>query len=360
MPPTPQAALRAEVRRSAENRPGTYRMLAEDGEILYVGKSKQVRTRLLSYFRARDGEKARRILRDAHRIEWEYEPSEFAALRSELRLIKRFRPRHNVQHKRDGRYSFLKLTAGAAPKLLVARHVADDAATYFGPFWGGRRIEAAVRELNDVVGLRDCALPTPMHFADQQELFALDHTPRCHRFELNLCAGPCAARCTQTEYQRRVQVARAFLEGDADEPLRRLTERMTLAAERWDFEYAASLRDRARRIESLRDEFAQLREALDQLSFLYSVPGVGGDDRVYVVRRGTVRAEVPAPRTAAQRRRLARMAEELFRAPETTGALVTKHQVDEILLTAHWFRVHPEEMERTVVPERAVSLPLSA
>ncbi len=359
MSPSPRSALREQVRES-RNLPGTYRMLAEDGEVLYVGKSKQVRTRLLSHLRARDGEKAHRILRDARTITWEYDPSEFAALLRELELIKRFRPRYNVQHKRDGRYSFLKLTGGPAPKLFVVHAVSDDAATYYGPFRGGRRIAEAVRELNDLLGLRDCALTTPMRFADQSELFPLDLTPGCHRFELKRCAGPCAALCTQAEYHRRVELARAFLNGDADEPLRWLNERMLAAAERWEFEYAAAVRNRMRRLEELRDEFGRLREALDNLSFLYRVPGQEGEDRVYVVRRGTVRAVSPAPRTPAERRKLARLAAEHFTRPEPKGSLVAKHQVDEILLIARWFRAHPEELENTTPPGKEAALPLSA
>jgi excinuclease ABC subunit C len=337
-------ALRDHVRRSAKNLPGTYRMVAADGEVLYIGKSKQVRTRLLSYFRAKEGEKPLRILRQAHSLDWEYEPSEFAALLRELKLIKQLRPRFNVQHKRDGSYSFLKLTVGAAPKLVVVRQVSDDSATYFGPFRGGRRIEDAVRELNDVLGLRDCAGPTPIFFADQQELFSISRTPRCHRFELRLCTGPCAGGCTQQEYLRRIDLARAFLEGNADEPLRWLGDRMIRAAERWDFEYAASIRNRLERLQVLRDEFARLRDALETLTFLYNVPGADGDART----------------RAAQRRELVRLSEEQLRAPETASALVSKHQVDEILLLSHWFRVHPEEMERTLPLDRAKALPRSA
>jgi excinuclease ABC subunit C len=348
------AALREQVRAGARNLPGTYRMLGGSGEILYVGKSKQVRSRLLSYFRAKEGEKPERILREAHALEWEYTPSEFAALLRELELIKRFRPRFNVQLKRDGRYSFLKLSPGAAPKLFVVRGVSDDAATYFGPFRGGARIEDAVRELNDVLGLRDCALSTPMRFADQADLFGHEPTPLCHRAALGRCAGPCAGLCTATEYQRRVTLARAFLDGDADEPLRWLSERMVEASERWNFEYAAQLRDRVRRLEMLRSEFLRLREALENLTFLYPVPGHDGSERIYLVRRGTVRASMEAPGRAAERRRLASLLEEHFGQPELGGALVAKHQVDEILLVARWFRFHPEELARTVAPGAAL------
>src|SRR3982751_7067296 len=113
---TQLAVMRSTVRESAADRPGVYRMLSADGEIVYVGKSKRVRTRLLSYFRCSYPEdKGARILREADRIEWDYTPSEFAALLEELRLIHRFRPRFNVAMKRDARhFAFIKLTRGPA------------------------------------------------------------------------------------------------------------------------------------------------------------------------------------------------------------------------------------------------------
>jgi excinuclease ABC subunit C len=357
--PTSPHPLR-ELARGARDTPGVYRMVAADGEVLYVGKSKRLRTRLLSYFRARRGDKQHRIAEAAHELAWDYQPSEFAALLGELALIKRLRPRMNVQHKRDGRYSFLKMVAGRAPRLFVAASVSDDAAAYYGPFRGGRQVQESVRELNDLLGLRDCPLGTPVHFSDQPDLFSFEHAPRCHRWELRLCLGPCAGRCSEAEYGARVELARAFLEGRADEPLRWLAERMNGAAERWEFEHAALLRERLRRLEHLRDEFQKLREALDTLTFVYHVPGVDGDDRVYLVRRGTVRACVRAPRTAAERRRLARLADEHFGLPEQGGALVQRHQVDEILLLSRWFRARPAELERTTAPERLEALPLTA
>ena len=88
--------LRVRVRALAENRPGIYRMLSATGRILYVGKARKIRTRLLSYFRADNHEKAARILQAAHDIKWDYAPSEFAALLGELRLIRQHRPPYNV------------------------------------------------------------------------------------------------------------------------------------------------------------------------------------------------------------------------------------------------------------------------
>ena len=151
-------------------------------------------------------DKGARILRSAEKIEWEYTPSEFAALLHELRLIKRFRPRLNVAMKRDAtHFAFIKVARGPAQKLIVVRGPGDDSAdVYYGPFYGAQRVGEAVRELNDVLGLRDCGSDRRMHFADQPELFDFaPRTPGCIRFEIKKCLGPCVAGCTVAEYDTR-------------------------------------------------------------------------------------------------------------------------------------------------------------
>src|ERR1019366_1788354 len=205
--------VRAEVR----ERPGVYRMISPDGEILYVGKAKRLRTRLLGYFRAAyPAEKSARIIREAGEVAWDYLPSEFAALIEELRLIKKFRPRLNVMMKRDARhFAFIRITPGPAPKFMVVRGAGNDEhGTYFGPFHGAWQLEEALRELNAVLGLRDCRIDLPMHFADQVELpVAPARTPGCIRYEIGKCLGPCVAGVSQRQYRARFKVAREYLEG---------------------------------------------------------------------------------------------------------------------------------------------------
>src|SRR5512138_1457491 len=226
------ALMRKAVKDGAADRPGIYRMLSATGEVVYVGKSKRVRTRLLSYFRcAYPEEKGARILREATSIDWEYTPSEFAALLTELRLIKRLRPRFNVAMKRDARhYAFIKLSRGSAPKLMVVRGAgSEDGGLYYGPFMGAQRIGEAVRELSDALGLRDCSLEQKMYFADQGDLFgAPARTPGCIRHEVRKCLGPCVGACTVSAYAERVALARAFLEGTDEGPIERLREDMQI------------------------------------------------------------------------------------------------------------------------------------
>jgi excinuclease ABC subunit C len=344
------AAMRAEVKARCEDRPGVYRMTSADGEIVYVGKSKRVRTRLLSYFRCGPEEKGARIVRNASSIDWEYTPSEFAALLAELRLIKKLRPRLNVAMKRDARhFAFIKVTRGPASKLLVVRGAGDEAAdVYYGPYYGAERVNEAVRELNDALGLRDCGSDRRMHFADQPELFELaPRTPGCLRYEIRKCLGPCVGACTVNEYASRVRMARSFLEGIDDSPLETLRGEMLASSERMEFERAASLRDKLGRLEGLREQFIRFRFAVETLSFLYPVVGHAGDDRVYLIRRGRVRAERPAPKTAAERAELLALADDVFNGVEFEGAAVPTHEIDELLLLSSWFRRFPAELERT-------------
>jgi excinuclease ABC subunit C len=344
------ALLRGIVREGTANRPGVYRMEREDGSVLYVGKSKRLRARLLGYFRCAPEEKGARILRETSRIAWDYCPSEFAALLAELGLIKRLRPSFNVAMKRDiRRYLFIKLTRGPAPKLQIVRGPArDPGALYYGPFTGASGVREAVRALSNALGLRDCAEDVPMSFSDQQELFALGpRTPGCLRYEIKRCLGPCVAGCSKREYAARVDLARAFLEGRSEGPLAGFRDEMQASRARAEYERAAALRDRVSRLELLRAELQRLRFALESLSFVYAVPGHAGDDRVYLIRRGSVRAEAPAPRTEADRRALERLVAEVFTPPEPAAAPVPLHAIDEVLLLSSWFRRFPEELART-------------
>ncbi len=344
--------LQARVKAEVKGRPGVYRMISPDGEILYVGKAKNLRTRLLGYFRAAfPAEKSARIIREAGEVAWDYHPSEFAALLEELRMIKKYRPRLNVMMKRDARhFAFIRITSGAAPKFTVVRGAGNDNhGTYFGPFHGAWQLEEALRELNDVLGLRDCRIDMPMHFSDEPELpVAPPRTPGCIRYEIGKCLGPCVAGTTQRQYRARFKVARDYLEGRHDSPAETLRVAMEESSERLEFERAAQLRDKMLRLESLREQFERLRFAVESLSFVYHVPGHGGNDLAYVIRRGRVRAELPAPQNADEHAALASRAAEIFAPSALKSTTVPAHEVDELMLLSSWFRKFPAELTRTV------------
>jgi len=349
-------ALRERVKATARRRPGVYRFLDADGGVFYVGKAKDLRARLLSYFSAPWPEsKAARLIRAAADVTWRYLPSEFAALLEELRLIARLRPFSNVRGNRSQRRMvFVKLTGGAAPKLRVTEHTADRTARYFGPFQSGWRTADAVRVLADLLKLRDCAQDLPMRFAGQADLFGAEATPACLRHELGTCLGPCAAKCGADVYRAAVAAAVDFLESRTARPLDRVLDAMADASAARDYERAALWRDKLETLEALFAATARLRAATEALTFVYGVRaraprsrGSGRDDRVYLVHRGLVRAEAPWPRTPIERDAFAAAVHRAAALPPGGPAARTAPEMDELLLVMSWFRQHPEEFDAT-------------
>lgn len=344
--------LRSHVREAATDRPAVYRMIAEDGEVVYVGKSKRLRSRLLSYFRAVfPEEKGARVVREAAAIEWTYVPSEFAALLEELRQIKRLRPRLNHAMKRDARnHAFVAITRGPAPRLAVLRGTGSRGeSVVYGPFTGAQWLREALRELSDALGLRDCTHDRRMRFADQREMFVIPpRTPGCIRYEIGKCLGPCIAAPAEEAYLERVAQARAFLDGADNGPIELMEVAMRDASQRLEFERAGALRDKRQRLEDLRAQFDRMRFAVETLTFGYRVPGVDGDDRLYLIRRGVVREELPEPRTEADRSEAANVARRVLADfPAAGPRSIPRHEVDELLVISSWFRSHPDELART-------------
>ncbi len=356
MSPSPTAApehpLRAFVRGHAENRPGVYRMYGPGDELLYVGKSIRIRTRLLSYFRAEPGEKAFELVRESTRIQWDHIPDEFGALVREMRLIQQHRPRYNVQHKRKRSYGFVKITREPAPRVVPASTVIEDGATYYGPFPRVGQVSRTIRDLAHVLGIRDCPGATPMYFADQLDIFGADRAPLCIRAELASCPAPCAGAIDAAGYMERVREAARFLEGRSRLPLHLLQEEMTTAAARLDFEYAAAVRDRLERLRRLQQELTAFRGEVESLRFVYRAEGHGGRDRLHLIRGGRIRASFDDPRSTREWRAAARTSEAVFGAVEPGPAGLSAHEAAEILLVARWFRLNPEEIRRTTAPER--------
>jgi len=327
-------------------------MLGAGGELLYVGKSVRIRSRLLSYFRAPRGEKAWDLMQDTARIEWEYIPNEFFALIREMKLIQQRQPRFNVQHRRRRIYTFVKVTKEPAPRVLPVSRVVEDGATYYGPFPRVESVSRTVRELAHVLGVRDCPATTPVLFDDQLEMFAAGRVPHCMRADLRTCLAPCCGRPRAAEYREAVAQVRRFLEGSAAGTLSRLEQRMNDAAARLDFEYAGLLRDRLERLRDFRDQLVAFRGKVEDLTFVYRVPGFEGDDRISLIRRGRMRAELPLPKARRAWRDAARAVEAVFGEADLGPGGLRPQDAAEILLVARWFQLRPAERKRTSAPER--------
>jgi excinuclease ABC subunit C len=348
LPSTDLDQLLQRVRALAENRPAVYRMFDATGKVLYVGKAKRLRTRLLSYFRARfPDDKAARILYAASEIRWDYAPSEFAAYLGELRQIRKLRPYFNHKGNRTRRSVLIKVAGGPAPRVYGGGTVSRDDVRCYGPFQSMGRTAEAVRTLNDLLGLRDCAATMPVVFAGQGDLFEQSRQAGCMRHEFGFCTGPCAGLVTEREYRKRVETAMAFLEGRTIQPIDRVVAAMQEAATAGRFEAAARWREKFEQLEWLLAATSRARTAIDLLTFIYRDTGDFGDDRVYIVRQGVVRASFPYPATPIEHEAFRAVVAQEVQQPAAAPGPLPLDSIDEILLVMSWFRAHPEALRRT-------------
>lgn len=343
------------IRSQCPAAPGVYGMIDAEGKLIYVGKSKSLRARLLSYFGAKSlDRKARRIIRCTRTLVWEPAPHEFPALLRELELIRRFCPRFNVRGRPGrGRRAYLGLGGGPAPHAYLTPSGSPRDRLLVGPLWPGRELRRMVRAINDVFQLRDCPGRAAIAFSEQREMFQRDRPAGCMRRELGTCLGPCAGACSGRRYAEQVRRARDFLAGTDLGVLGRLEEAMRAAAAAERFERAAALRDHWKDLALLGELLDRVRTVERTYAFVYPLPSYGRGDTWYVIHRGQVVASVAAPQG---RRRADAALRELGRAyradPARPGASAASDP-DLILLVSQWFRLHPEELRRTLPPETA-------
>ena len=349
------SGLRAGVREMAPRRPGVYGMVDGDGRLVYVGKAKSLRARLLSYFRPHSRDrKAATIIRHSRALVWEVGPSEFAALLRELELIRRWRPRFNVlgqphRHRR----TYVCVGRRPAPHVFLAARPPAGVLACYGPVPVGARAREAVRRLNDAFGLRDCPLKQLMVFADQGEFFPQVRAAGCIRHEIGTCLGPCAAACTRAAYGQRVAAVQAFLEGRDTVLLAALRGEMDGASAGLQFERAAVLRDKLDVLERLEGQLRRLREARHEQSFVYPVAGEGSTELWYLIRQGRVVRAVQGPACPARGRVARNAVREVFGREVPPGGTAGASEIDGVLLVASWFRQHPEERGRALTPLQA-------
>jgi excinuclease ABC subunit C len=349
------AFLRRRVRELCRSGPGVYGMLNAQGELIYIGKAKSLRSRLLSYFRVHSRDpKAGRIIAHTRAIAWEYAASEFAALLRELELIRRWQPRFNVQGQpRRRRRAFVCLGRRPAPYLFLARRPPAGVLACYGPVPAGGGCREAVRRLNDWFQLRDCSQAQPFCFAEQTELFPVLRAAGCLRYEIGTCLGPCVGACTRLAYTDKMRAARAFLDGTDLTLLEQLRQEMTAAATALAFERAAALRDKLDVIQELNGHLERLREARERHSFVYIVRGEDEQDLWYLIQHGRVVSVYPAPGDASGQQQVVAALEAIYEKKDARLSLTATDEIDGILLVAAWFRRYPHERKRTLTPAEA-------
>jgi excinuclease ABC subunit C len=258
--------------------PGCYLFQGSQGPV-YIGKAKNLRSRVASYFNDKSWGKSRWITATAQRLEFITTGTESEALLLEADLIKRHKPRFNVQLKDDKAYPFIKLTDEPYPRLLFVRTRGKKDGEYFGPYPSAGAVKRVLDLVNKTFQLRvNSGSP-------------LKPRPKpCLRHHMGQCLAPCALDVPEEAYSERVKQARAFLKGRVEEVVDTLDHEMRDAASQLDFERAAKVRDRLHSVKRVTGYDSDVaRPTGDDIDFLgYAVAGSYAAVQIFQMRRGRV------------------------------------------------------------------------
>ncbi len=233
--------------------PGVYRMLGTHGEVLYVGKARNLRQRVSSYFRASGlAARTRIMMRQVHNMEVTVTHTESEALLLENNLIKSLRPRYNIVLRDDKSYPYIFLSDHPFPRLAFHRGAKREKGRYFGPFPSAFSVRESLNLLQKVFPVRQC-----------EDSFFRNRSRPCLQYQIKRCSAPCVGYIDAATYAEDVRHAVLFLEGQSQALIEEMVGRMEEASARREYETAARYRDRV--------------AALHRVQERQSVSGEGGD-----------------------------------------------------------------------------------
>lgn len=217
------------------NQPGVYQMLGSQGEILYIGKARQLKKRLASYFK-RDPKDAKTalLIKQVANITVTITRHENEALLLECNLIKQYLPRFNILFRDDKSYPYIVISKdNAFPRIELYRGQRKEKALYFGPYPSTQAVRETINLIQKLFKLRPCS---PSFFANRKR--------PCLQYQINRCSGPCVGLVTEASYQEQVAQAVLFLNGKSSALIERLTAEMEASSAVKHYELAAILRDK--------------------------------------------------------------------------------------------------------------------
>lgn len=216
--------------------PGVYIMKNKSGEIIYIGKAKNLKNRVTSYFReeAEHTPKVASMVSNVYDYNFIVTDSEYEALVLECSLIKQHQPKYNILLKDDKGYSYIRISDEPYPRITSEKNK-EKPGEYLGPYMSGTVPRETVAEVNRVFRLPTCNKRFPDDFRKGRP---------CLNYHINLCSGVCRGRISRREYAETIAQAVEYIKGGSEESAKRMEKQMEEAAEKLDFERAAVLRDR--------------------------------------------------------------------------------------------------------------------
>jgi excinuclease ABC subunit C len=252
---SPDERSRPERLESLPAAPGVYQHKDSAGKVLYVGKAKNLRSRVRQYFqRSRPVDpRMERMLAQAVDLEIIVTESEVEALILEANLIKRLKPRYNVNLKDDKSYPYIVITHEPYPRVFITRRVIRDGSRYFGPYTDVKNVRAALKAIRDIFQIRSCN-----YFIDDEAIQRRKFKV-CLDYHIKKCEGPCEGLVSEEHYNGMIEQVAALLRGRTESLIRSLSAEMDAAAGSLQFEQAATLRDRIKGLQA----YSQRQQASD-------------------------------------------------------------------------------------------------
>lgn len=346
--PTDRIEGRKLLRENCPKTPGVYGWLNSDGHLIYVGKSKCLQMRLLSYFaKTPSDQKMERIRQQSRYLIWEPISEELLALIREQELIFRWTPEFNSQGQPNRRLpAFLCVSQSSAPHLFSTTRLTDRVSHAFGPITGTGRLSEAAVCCNYLFGLRDCPEKTKFEFSNQLQLFEEPGRAKCIRHELGSCPAPCAGQCSKSAYSDGVKNTLDFLEGRDRTIVKTIEKDMHIAAGQMQFERAAILRDRFKTVRWLDRQLHRLRDCKNRLNGVLPMEARRGRELWLILRGGRLIANVLRPQDQQQAIKIRDHLQKL--ANQTCDTPSNRLDIKMQLIVSSWFRKQKEWYDRVI------------
>lgn len=234
--------------------PGVYRFTNENEEIIYIGKAKNLRSRVRSYFQKGKSQSPKNLtmVRHIRGLEWIVVRSEVEALLTEANLIKQHSPRYNVMMKDDKSFPFIRITHEPFPQVLLTRKVVKDGSSYFGPFTDVHRLRTTLKALHKVFPIRSCSF-----YLDKQ-VITEKKVKLCLDYHIRKCEGPCEGLVSREHYQNMIDRIKQFMRGKTKEMTDYIMGQMRRSSAQMHYEEAAMYRDQLQAIRSFTKRQSQV------------------------------------------------------------------------------------------------------
>ncbi len=240
--------------------PGVYKFKNKDEKIIYIGKAKNLKNRIRSYFQNSKTQSSKTIsmMKNADSFEWIIVKNEVEALLTEANLIKKHRPKYNILMKDDKTYPYIQITKEPYPQVILTRKIKKDGSKYFGPYTDSRRLRTILKVIHKVFPIRSCSYFINDKIIEQKKISI------CLDYHIKRCQGPCEGLVSEKVYNEMIMHVISFMKGSTKEIEYYVEQKMNHASENLLYEEAALFRDQLRTIQNFSSKKSYTNSVFDE------------------------------------------------------------------------------------------------